>query len=580
MAGTRIHVLPDDLVNQIAAGEVVENAASVVKELLENALDAGATRVAVEVMKGGLERIRVTDDGCGMTAEEAGLALLRHATSKVATADDLVAIRTLGFRGEALPSIASVSRLALVTRTRDTDAGVRVTASGGVIAAEPVACPPGASVTVDDLFRDVPARLKFQKAERSQVAAIDDTVARAALARPDVHFTLSSGTRRLADHPPCRRLADRVVQVFGDAACGALSEVSGTGDGIAVTGVVGDPGRARQDPTRVVLLVNGRPVSDLSIRRAVVQAYGPLLQPGAYAVAVLRLDVDPADVDVNVHPRKSEVRFRRHRDVAGAVFAAVREAVSRAPWIATAIPQVTTGGVPATDTTLPPPMDVSPGPREPPPDAPPAARSQPGLFDAPATAAAPRFADLRYAGQVGQTVLVLEGPGTVVFVDQHAAHERVNYERLWTALSRGGVASETLLFPEVVRLEPREAGRLDAARETLSRLGFDVEPYSGDSAAVRAVPSVLRGRSVAPVVRECLATSSDEAESTGDAFLRKVVATVACHASVRAGDPLTEPEVRALLASMDGIDLAAYCPHGRQAVVAYPLATVLRWFGR
>ena len=581
MAAPRIHVLPDFLIDQIAAGEVVENAASVVKELVENAIDAGATRIVVEIGGGGLQSLRVTDDGCGMTPEEAELALRRHATSKLATADDLVAIRTLGFRGEALPSIASVSRFSLVTRTRDAEAATRVTVEDGRPRVEPAAAPPGTSITVRDLFHNVPARLKFQKGERSQVTAVADIVTRAALSHPEVHFTLLSGERRMADLPPCSRLGDRVAMVFGREAAGRLFEMGLADEGVTVSGVIGDPALARQDPSRVVLLVNGRPVLDLAIRRAVAQAYSVLLAPGTWPVAVVRLDVDPADVDVNVHPRKSEVRFRRHREVAGLVFRAVADAVGRSPWVAAG---TTHAGIPGPAGDLPSSPSSAPsegaGPRQSSPDSwngP----ATPGLFDAaPSAADGSRFGNLRYVGQVAASVLVCETVDTVVFVDQHAAHERINYQRLWNDLTHARIASEPLLFPEIVRLEPREAARRDDACEALARLGFDLEPYSGDSLAVRAIPAILRGRAVAAVVRECVSAVSDEAETAGDARLRKVVATVACHASVRAGDVLTDPEARALLAAMDRTDLAGYCPHGRQAVVVYPIGTVLRWFGR
>ncbi|MBM4394292.1 MAG: DNA mismatch repair endonuclease MutL [Deltaproteobacteria bacterium] len=595
MDSPRIRVLPQHLVNQIAAGEVVENAASVVKELVENAIDAGAARVTVEAERGGLDLVRVTDDGCGMTPDEAILAIERHATSKIASAEDLAAIRTLGFRGEALPSIASVATFEMATRTRDADAGTRVSAAGGTVRSEPAACPPGTSISVRDLFRDVPARLKFQKGERTQSAAIRDVLDRIALANPRVHMSLISNGRRAVEHLPCERLADRVAVVFGREASGETADVAGGRDGVRVTGVLGEPSRAKPDPSRVVLLVNGRPVFDLAIRRAVASAYGVLLPQGSWPVAVVRVDLDPADVDVNVHPRKSEVRFRSPREVAGIVFGVIAEAVASAPWSAstTVASPAPAGGASAEGrmggASAGGPIDPAwTGAREAialpwpaPVEAPPPPLRDHDLFATPvASRGRMRFADLRYVGQVANTVLVCEGDGVVVFVDQHAAHERVNYERLWRGLSGGGIASEPLMFPEVVRLPPDEAGRVEDAVPSLARAGFEVEPWSGDSVAVRAVPAVLRGRSAAAVVRECLAAASDGSEASGDSRIRKVVATVACHASVRAGDPLDEREARALLASMDGIDLAGYCPHGRQSVVVHPLPAVLRWFGR
>jgi DNA mismatch repair protein MutL len=585
MNTSRIRVLPDDLINQIAAGEVVENSASVVKELLENAIDAGATRIVVEADRGGLARVRVVDDGGGMSADEAVLALRRHATSKIAQSSDLDVIRTMGFRGEALPSIASVSRFSLVTRRTEDEVGTRVSVEGGSFGQRPEACPRGTAVTVDDLFFNVPERLKFQKGERSQSAAIADVVVKAALAWPDVHFVLNANGRRVLDLPPCVRFPDRVAAAFGREATTGLVDLDFQRDGIHVTGVAAPPGLARADPSRLAVMVNRRPVTDMALRRAVIQGYSVLLPQGRFPVAVIRVDLDPADVDVNVHPRKTEVRFQRPRDVAAAVFEAVHAGMAGTPWIAAGgdglpVLHVLTGADESPESRGPSAHSAS-GVRETGAwgDV---SSSQPGVAGLfPADPLLKGMAALRYVGQVANTVLVCEGAGTLVLIDQHAAHERVNFDRLWSSLQSGRVAVEAMLFPEVVALDPLEAGRLEAASEVLARLGFDLEPYSGDAVAVRGVPAVMRGRSVAHVVKECLAAASDEVAGHGTELLHRLVATVACHASIRAGDPLSEAEARALLHSMDGVDdLAAYCPHGRQAVVVHPIGTVLRWFGR
>ncbi len=578
MERPRIRVLPDDLANQIAAGEVVESPASVVKELIENALDAGAGRIAVEIEGGGLALVRVTDNGHGMGAEDAALALRRHATSKIATAEDLAAIRTLGFRGEALPSIASVSRLALETRAAGAEAGTRVTVTDGVVSVEPCACPVGTRVTVRDLFHNVPARLKFQKGERSRVAAIRDLVGRAGLAWPACHLTLMVGGRATLDLPPCGRLSDRAVQVFGREVREGLHGFSVDSEGVRVSGVLGAPGLARPDPGRVVLLVGGRPVQDLGLRRAVLTAYSVLVPEGRFPLAVVRLDLDPADVDVNVHPRKTEVRFRDARAVQAAVFEAVRGALAGTPWIRTEVLVAGSDLGSAAGwrgSAAWSPGENREGVREPPAEA--ARPRAPSLFEA---TAAGRFSRLRFVGQVARAIVVCEGEGTLVLVDQHAAHERVQFERLWKGVESRCIPAETLLIPEVVPLSPMEAGRVEEVKGTLAALGFDLEPYSGGVVAVRAVPAVLAGRAAGPVVRDCLAAAGEDTSSDGLTRLRKVVATVACHSAVRAGDPMGEAEVRALLQEMDRVDLAAYCPHGRQAVVTYPLDTVLRWFGR
>jgi len=584
----RIQVLPEETINQIAAGEVVENAASVVKELLENALDAGARRVGIRLEGGGIQRIEVWDDGSGMSPEEARLAVQRHATSKIRRAEDLDRLETLGFRGEALPSIASVSRFRLVTRRPQDDAGIHIEVLPEGVRERPEACPAGTRVIVEDLFYNVPARRKFQRGERAQVAAAMDVVVRAALARPDVHFTLASQARTLLDLPPCPDLASRAPACLGRESMGRpVALRAALPGGISIEGVLGEPGKARSDTSRLVLLVNGRPIQDLGLRRSLLLAYGVLLPPGRFPVAVLHLRLDPGDVDVNVHPRKTEVRFRDARAVQGSVFEACRDALASTSWVVVAEKPV---GEEASGPDLPGDIPAASGFRQAGPD-PSGPSGDMGVRDAPSRPQWPdflhppsprgRWSSLRYVGQVGDTILVLQGPGTLVLVDQHAAHERVHFDALWQGLRTGTVAREALLFPEVIHLEDREASRLTDVIQLLSSLGFDLEAYGGAAVVVRALPAVLRGKAVGPVIREVAASLPDDSVRSGLEPLQKAVATVACHASVRAGDTLGEAEVQELLRAMDQVeDFAAYCPHGRQAVVVFPLETVLRWFGR
>ncbi|NOZ02626.1 MAG: DNA mismatch repair endonuclease MutL [Deltaproteobacteria bacterium] len=584
MIENRIKALPDTLINQIAAGEVIESPASVVKELMENAVDAGATRMRIEIENGGASLIRVIDNGCGMNPADAALAITRHATSKISSIEDLQSIRTMGFRGEALPSIASVSRFTIETRPPDSDIGTRIVVDGKPLEAEPCACPTGTAVTVRDLFYNVPARLKFLKGERSLKAAVRSLVVKTALAFPHLQLTFRSGPRGESVYPSCDRLIDRAAMMLGKGVIGHLYEFSGERDGVRVSGVLGDPDLARPDPSRIFILVNARPITDLVIRRAVLQAYSVLIPSGRYPVVVVGIEIDPAEVDVNVHPRKTEVRFRRQRDIAGVVFGAIQDTVTKTPWI-----RVSPGGDDVPPSTI---ADVDHWSQSSGPAWNPGARDvhagadNPGsgnleLFGRPVHDGRVVFADLKYVGQVANTVLVCEGHDSLILIDQHAAHERVNYDRLWRDLEAGAVAREPLMFPEVIHLSPGEVSLLEPAREELLKMGFDIETYSGDSVAIRTAPAILNGRSAARAVRDCLsALMSDEAELDGGARLRKVVSTVACHASVTAGDQLSGEEVRALLRSMDGIDLAAYCPHGRQSVVVYSMGTVLRWFGR
>lgn len=572
---TSVKVLPDFLIDQIAAGEVVENPASVVKELIENAVDAGAGRILVEVLGGGLSVIRVIDDGVGMSAIDATTAMSRHATSKIRVASDLLSLSTMGFRGEALPSIASVSRFRMQTRRHEDDVGVRIDAEGGVVSASPCACPVGTMVEVSDLFFNVPARLKFQKGERAQFLAISDTFRKAALANPGVNFTLNSAARTVADYPPCRNLHDRVVMVMGRDCAGDLFSFSATRDRLSVDGVLGSPALFRADPSRVILLVNGRPVVDLPLRRVATSIYGTLLEAGRFPVVVADIRLDPADVDVNVHPGKREVRFRDAREVASVLYEAMTPVIERTPWISA---KATTMDFQASghgDTSVMPACELGL-----PFDAPTSGVGEPfprAFGEDPGYAASGR---IRYLGQVANTILVCESGDGVVFIDQHAAHERINFNRLWNALESGEVASELQVFPEIVNLDAIDMERFDSVVDLLARVGFDIERYSGTAIAVRAIPAVVKGRSVDAIVREAVHGVAEVASGPTDAVLRKIVSTIACHASVRAGDRLSDAEARALIDAMEGEALSSYCPHGRQAVVVHRVQDILKSFDR
>lgn len=574
MSDRFVQVLPDFLINQIAAGEVVENPASVAKELVENSIDAGARRVAVEIEAGGLGLVRVIDDGCGMSAGDAAAAMGRHATSKIRSMEDLMSIGTLGFRGEALPSIASVSRFLMRTRRVGDDTGTQVELVDGRVVSRPCACPVGTCIEVRDLFFNVPARLKFQKAESARSMALADTVRKAALSNPSVHFVHRSGTRTVLDFPPCQSLRDRASMVFGVQG-GMFSFARQTGDASA-EGVLSPPDAARGDASRTVILVNGRPVVDVAIRRVMVGAYSSLIPAGRFPVAVVSVLLPPSEVDVNVHPQKHEVRFRHPREVQALVYEAMVEVIESTPWIG-AVHSSEKAFSPESFREWPPVFSgssVPSGPRD-------IHQGVGDQADLPIPGLQPEVRSVpRYLGQVGNTVLVCEQAGNLVLIDQHAAHERVNFNHLWNLLERGEVPSDALVFPEIVKLDAADMERFDVASVAMQRLGFDLEPYSGDSVAVRAVPAMLKGRSVAQIIREAVHATSEGPAVAGDTLLRKIVSTVACHASVRAGDSLSQPEAVALLASMSDQALSSYCPHGRQAVVVTPLAELLKQFDR
>lgn len=595
-----IRILAPELINQIAAGEVVERPASVVKELAENALDAGAGKVTVDIEGGGRRLIHVVDDGCGMTPDEMRLALERHATSKITRAEDLFALRTLGFRGEALPSIAAVSRLALTSRRQDSPEACRLELEGGAPASSGVAgAAPGTSLEVRDLFFNVPARLKFLKAEGTETGHVHEAVLRLALAHPNVHFVLRSSGKALLDLPPHGSLLERARVALGRRLPAALhGHALEAAPGMNVTCCLGAPWESLSTSRSAYLFVNRRFVRDRSLLHAVVMGYGETLERGRYPMAVIHLEIPPDAVDVNVHPQKIEVRFARPDDVFAAVRRAVRDACARAPWL-----EAESARESLHVYSLPPPVAVtareigssSSSWHE---KASQRAEMQAALelFQAP-QASEPAaegvrgpgfFAALRYLGQLHKTYLLCEGVGELVLIDQHAAHERVTFERLRQAHRQRQMRTQQLLFPHTVELDGSQAAVVEDQRETLQTLGFEIEPFGGRTFAVKAVPETLVDSSVEQVVLEILEQLAAPEQDAGVAghpspsteAIDHALATMACHSVIRAGDILDERRARALLDVMDGIDFRAHCPHGRPVLLRMTIAELERRFGR
>lgn len=616
-----IRLLDEKTASQIAAGEVVERPGSVAKELIENALDAGARHVFVGVEGGGLTRLVVRDDGCGMVDEDAVLAFSRHATSKLTVIDDLHALRTFGFRGEALASIASVAKVALTTRQAGRDVGFRVSVVGGhVVFAGEHAAPFGTEIVVEDLFFNVPARRKFLKTERTEAAHVETAVKDAALARPDVGFTLVVDGRRpieLVAAAPLASLEDprrreRAVLTLGAAVRDLLYPIDVESESLGVKGYVVAPLETRRDMSGVHLSVNGRPVADRALSSSVKVAFRTLLEVGRQPMCALDLTIDPARVDVNVHPRKAEVRFVEPRHVHGALIGALSGFLATTPWLRReggsgahrtyalaretgalrfAASDVAEG---ATTTTVTdeaarrarlvdalrrfesrgrpsPSYRGRAGASEPPaPLAPLAGIGSDGAFSS-----------LRVVGQVGLTFLVLEGRDGMVVVDQHAAHERVVFEKLRAEGRARAARAQPLLFPARVALSSTEVAALVEHRDALLAYGLDVEVLTDDDAIVRAVPVSLAHAPVDALVRDALSALDESGQTSAlDERLDAVCAKLACHASVRRGQALAEPEVRALLRSLDAIDLGAHCPHGRPIARTVPLDELARWFDR
>ncbi len=552
-----IRVLDDEVIDRIAAGEVVEHPAAVVKELVENALDAGARSVHVRLLGGGLTEIRVLDDGRGIPAEEAPMALLRHATSKIESDADLTAVRSLGFRGEALPSIASVSTFWLETGTGPDAPATRVSLGPSGPVAQPAAPRRGTLVVVGSLFHCVPARRKFLKSPRAELQRAHRAVLRAALTRPDVAFTLEADGRSRLKLPAARSLEERARAVFGRGLGERLFPVRLDGH-IRVRGLLGPPSDANSNPRRLHVVLNGRPIQESSLLAAVRQAYGPLLGRGLTPPGLLSLEVDPQEVDVNVHPAKSEVRFSEPAAVFRAVLQAVRAAVQDTPWMgprAVEEPALASPAPVRPGTGLGAPRPWQPA-REP--------RVQPPLAPAPALGT---FAALRYLGQVARLFLLCDDGTRLVVIDQHAAHERVLFDQIRAQREAGGLEVQPLLFPDLLGATPEEVELCAAHRAELLAFGLDAEPSGADSIALRGVPALVRHADFGDLVRKVLGELDQGASSpSAEHRLRRADATVACHAAVRAGDHLREEEVRALLADMDRTELATHCPHGRPVV--------------
>jgi DNA mismatch repair protein MutL len=590
---TRVRVLPAAVAARIAAGEVVERPASVVKELVENALDAGARRVTVELEDGGLGLIRVADDGCGMVEADAVLAFTRHATSKLQTIEDLDRLATLGFRGEALPSIAAVAAVELTTRVRDAVAAVYVrTADGRVAEVRAAGAPAGTTVTVRGLFAPVPARRKFLKSVATEVGHVADLMARQALARVDVHLRVLHQGREVAAYRPVATLEERVRQVFGAERARGGRPFAEERLGMRVEGFAFSPQASFASSRYLQTFVNGRAARDRGLQHAVVHGYGSLIPRGRWPGAVVCLTVPPADVDVNVHPAKHEVRFRVARVVHDTVAATIRSAVApvaresaavRENGVAEALERYV-ASAPSRGATLlggahahpAAPFARVPGGFVPASTAPPVADTI-----RPAPVSAGRYADLRFVGQVFRGYLVCEGRDRLVLIDQHAAHERLAFDALSAQYRRGGVERQTLLLPLTVELGAGRSETLAAAAADLLGLGFEVEPFGDATVLVRSVPALL-GSADPRLLIEDLAESLEEVDArhAASGVAEAILARVACHSVVRVGRTLQPAEVQALLADLDTHAHGGSCAHGRPVSVEFSRAQVERMFGR
>ncbi len=590
----KIRILPENLSNKIAAGEVVERPASVVKEILENAIDAESAKIVIEIEAGGRKLIRVSDNGIGMTRDDALLSLERYATSKIWQDEDLFAIETLGFRGEAIPSIASVSRMDMVTRTNKNDAATRIAVSGGKIKqVSEIGAPVGTMITVRDLFLNVPARRKFLKTVQTEMGHITDCVTRTALVYPDIHFKLIHNHKTVGDWTATADISHRLIDILGRDLWGKMCEIDYESDNMRLRGFAAAPDASRATKRGLYVYVNGRFIRDRVIDHAVMEAYRGRLMKGVFPTAVLFVRVPPTMVDVNVHPAKSAVRFAAPKQVHDGVVTAITSAMMSldrpgvmkksvlSPLERSVEPRpsysrnATLFDHPIQKTAAPQSIAIvkEPGPE---PYAGPADESK--------SVPIPQekgFADLRLVGQIHNSYIVCESRDGFIIIDQHAAHERILFEKLRDSYTRSSVASQGLLIPEPLELGHREAPILEGLLEDFLKMGIEIEPFGGRTYMIKSVPGLLVGKSLKPLIIEIVEKIIETGASKGiDKAVDTCFAVMACHGAIRANQALTVEEMETLLRQLDELNFPAHCPHGRPTWVEWTLRDIEKAFKR
>lgn len=590
-----IRILPRDLTEKIAAGEVVERPASVVKELVENALDAQATSVLVVVGKDAVDHLEVLDDGTGMCPEEIPLAFERHATSKIETYEDLTRIASLGFRGEALPSIAAVADLEIATKTEEAPLGVRVQMKAGSEAVQQeIGMPRGTRVIVRNLFRTTPARRKFLRSKQTEAGHILDTFTRLSLSKVEVSFQLKRSGKIWVNAPRAEDLRQRVAQLLGWEFGEGLQPVSGSKDGYGVAGLVGPSELNRVTSRGMFLFVNDRPVRDQQLQRAIRSAYHGRLPKERFPVAVLFFTVPYDEVDVNVHPAKMEVHFSRPQQIRDLLLASLSDVISRAPWQARKptwrdrppAGPMETGGTPPPSSPRLYEREVAAPPfagREVREEIvlPPQPSGDGRETEGKGRVEEPLFSSFRIIGQYRGAYLVCEYGDRLMLIDQHAAHERIAFEKLEEACATEGIARQPLLVPQVVELPPREAECLKRHLDSLTECGLEAEFYGGKSFVVKALPALLGKADPKPLLQD-IAEELTELERTKqlDLLRTNVLARIACHSVIRAGRMMEWQEMEALLEQLDAKPGLLSCPHGRPVMISWPLHEIEKKFHR
>jgi DNA mismatch repair protein MutL len=571
-----IHVLSSEVASQIAAGEVVERPASVVKELVENALDAGAKSITITIEEAGKRLIEVADDGIGIPADELALAVSRHATSKLVSAKELFSISTLGFRGEALASIGSVSRLTLTSRTAEAEIGARIRVEGGQEGqVEQIGVPIGTVVRVENLFYNVPARLKFLKSDTTERRNIDTFAARYALAYPDVRFKLAEGKKVTLQTSGDGDRRAILATLYGVETAKQMLEVIAEDEGLKLSGFISPTSITRSNRREMTFFINGRWVQDIPLNAALIQAYHTLLMVGRYPLATLFLEIDPQAVDVNVHPAKAEVRFREQDKV----FSFVQRAVRRAILAYAPVPSVTSTTLWGNQPSQPRQEGLDWSMAR---DAQQVEGAEAGS-DSKQEAGQPAFENiplLRLIGQIGATYLVAEGPDGLYLVDQHAAHERVLFEKLMLQYDKRDIPSQTLLEAESVTFPPAQTTLLEEQLELLNRFGFQVEPFGPNTFQVRAMPTLFAGSDAAAALRALVEDFEEDESPLQEELEARIAARVCKRMAVKAGQTLSSDEQRALITDLENCDSPRTCPHGRPTMIHLSVDMLERQFGR
>ncbi len=633
---SKIRILPEILSNKIAAGEVVERPASVVKELVENSIDAKSTKITIEIGQGGRSLIRISDNGIGMAHDDALLAIERYATSKIYNDDDLFAINTLGFRGEALPSIASVSKFSIITKDKSSVSGTRIDIEGGKIKkVSDAGAPDGTMISIHQIFFNTPARRKFLKTVTTEMGHIADVVSCCALACPDIQFRLIHNHKEIKNWPPVRSPIDRVVDVLGNDLKSSLYPFDYNDNYLSLSGWTSDPAITRSTSQKIYLFVNGRLIRDRGIQYAIFEGYRGRIMKGRFPVAVLFVDLPPDQVDVNVHPTKHEVRFARQKQVYEAVKSGVLniwKTRPKAQWANAEAPSTELRetrplsfdqppATPDVQNTLPEKMITEPGPLSPTepvkliqqkesPAIPPAnaspmpieIKTEPEiekkvLEKAPAQATlrqdAPasrqvhlweqkKFADATVIGQFNNTYILCEGDNELIVVDQHAAHERIAYDRLKAAgSSNTHPSSQKLMLPETFDLGYRETAVIEQMLDDLNALGLEIEHFGGNTFVVKSVPVLIADREIRPLIIEIAEAMDAYGYSPGlEDALDQCIILMACHSAIRARQSLSAKEMKELLVQLDQCENPFHCPHGRPTFVQWPIKTLEKSFKR